>query len=207
MENFPYCAERVQEAAPRVSVSRVAAGRVRWTDLAIGLALGFLILGQDGFPQAPIIANVTNAALPALGVPPRSAILAPRSIATIFGTNLADSTVLTTPPWKRTLGGTEVHLAEDSCFDSSCEFVADLLYVSPTQINFVVPEVDGRLLVERGNTAELWRARVVLVRGGVRFDDRSSILGGPGSITIDALYTTTLVSFLESATSAFSPSA
>jgi hypothetical protein len=139
-----------------------------------------LTLPQDGFSQAtPSITNVTNAALPALALPPKSAILAPRSIATIFGTQLADSTFSAIPPWPEALGGTEVHLAEDSCYDSSCEFIADLLYVSPTQINFVVPDVD---------TTKLWSTRVILIRDGVRFDDPSRMLGGPGRITIDALY-------------------
>ena len=46
--------------------------------------------------------------------------------------------------------------------------IADLLYVSPTLINFVVPDVDPRFLL---NT------RIVIVKNGVRFDDRGEILG------------------------------
>lgn len=65
------------------------------------------------------IANVTNAAIPGLDLPPGTASLAPRSLATIWGISLADTTASTGPPWKTTLGGLEVHLANDTCFDSS----------------------------------------------------------------------------------------
>lgn len=133
----------------------------------------------DGQSLPPVITNVTNAAIPALDSPPNSAHLAPRSIASIFGANLASATVSTTPPWKKTLGGTEVHLVTNLCNvpnDPSCEFVADLIYVSPTQINFLVPDL---------GPATLLGTRIVFVRNGVRVDGRYSS-GSPGYFVIDA---------------------
>jgi len=62
-------------------------------------------------------------------------------MATIFGTNLADIIASSTSPWTSPLGGTEVHLASDTCFESSCDLVAKLIYVSPAQVNFLVPDI------------------------------------------------------------------
>jgi len=147
---------------------------MKWNPLVLLLACSFPCVAQT-----PSVTNVTNSALPALDLPPNSVHLAPRSMATVWGANLAANTISTSPPWQRNLGGTEVHLAGDSCYDTSCDLVADLIYVSPTQINFVVPGV---------NPSILWNTRIVLLRDGVRFDDRSRILGGPGRVIIDALY-------------------
>ena len=104
-------------------------------------------------------------------------------MATIFGTNLADTTLSTTSPGSTLLGGTEVHLADDTCFDSSCDLIANLIYVSPTQINFLVPD--------NGSTSckncTLTAYRIVFMRDGQRIDNRSYILGGPGRLIIDPL--------------------
>jgi hypothetical protein len=100
-------------------------------------------------------------------------------MATIFGSNLADTTVVISPPWINVLGGTEVHLADDNCFDSSCDLIASLIYVSPTQINFLVPE---------SASSEQTGYRFVLIRDGQRFDNRMFMLGGPGYIYIDPYY-------------------
>lgn len=139
-------------------------------------ALAFVALAQTTEP--PNISNVTNAALPSLDYPPASLTVTPRSMATIFGTNLADTTVSIAPPWQATLGGTEVHLASDTCFDASCDLIAGLIYASPTQINFVVPSVS--------TSAPSASYRIVLVRNGQRLDNRSYMLGGPGRVTLDA---------------------
>src|ERR1039458_1173088 len=104
--------------------------------ILLSFALVAVVFGQT----APSITNVTNAAIPTLDYPPTSIHLAPRSMATIFGTNLADTTVSTTSPGSNVLGGTEVHLADDTCFDFSCDLIASLFYVSPSQINFLVPD-------------------------------------------------------------------
>ena len=122
------------------------------------------------------VANVTNAALPGLDNPPSTVTLAPRSMATIFGSNLADSIVVSPSPWSSPLGGTEVHLASDTCFDASCDIIANLIYVSPAQINFLVPDTTAAGPVSY---------RIVLLRDGQRIDDQSSMLGGPGRLIVD----------------------
>jgi len=122
------------------------------------------------------IANVTNAAVPGLDNPPATVTLAPRSMATIFGSNLADSIVGSPSPWSSTLGGAEVHLASDTCFDASCDLIANLIYVSPAQINFLVPETTAAGPVSY---------RIVLLRDGQRIDDQSYMLGGPGRLIVD----------------------
>jgi uncharacterized protein (TIGR03437 family) len=110
--------------------------RVHMRNIFSLLALAVLAFGQG----APSITNVTNAAIPSLDYPPESISLAPRSMATIFGSNMADFTASSISPWPFSAGGTEVHLADDTCFDSSCDLIAGLIYVSPTQINFLVPD-------------------------------------------------------------------
>jgi hypothetical protein len=122
------------------------------------------------------ITDVTNAALPSLDSPPNTINLAPRSMATIFGTNLADIIASSTSPWTSPLGGTEVHLASDTCFESSCDLVAKLIYVSPAQVNFLVPDI-----TVVGPTPY----RIVFVRDSQRIDDQSYLLGGPGRVIID----------------------
>lgn len=143
------------------------------------LFLLFLALVTGAFGQSasgPNIANVTNAAFPSLDFPPLTLTMPPRSMATIFGENLADTIASTTPPWKTTLGGTEVHLATDTCFDSSCDLIATLIYASPTQINFVIPSTPT-------NVAAV-QYRIVLIRDGQRIDNRAYILGGPGRLIV-----------------------
>lgn len=145
--------------------------------VAILLALVAVAFGQT----APAITNVTNAAIPALDFPAASIHLAPRSMATIFGTNLADTT-LSASTWSTAIGGTEVHLAADTCFDASCDLIAKLIYVSPTQINLLVPENTAT-----ANAVPL-PYRIVLVRDGQRIDNRQYLLNGPGRVFIDAFY-------------------
>ena len=148
--------------------------------------LSLVALAASAFGQAaPSITNVTNAAMPPLDYPPNSIHLAPRSMATIFGTNLADTTASpSTLPWSTTLGGTEVHLADDTCFDSSCDLIASLIYVSPTQINFLVPDNGSTSCKNCTPTAY----RIVFIRDGQRIDNRSYMLGGPGLLIIDPYY-------------------
>ena len=151
---------------------------------------------------AQTIANVTNAALPGLDLPPGTAFLAPRSLATIWGINLADTTASTAPPWKTTLGGLEVHLTNDTCFDSSCDLIAPLLYVSPTQINFLVPD-DGSaecVLSDTGYACGPIGYRIVFIRDGQRIDSPlnnsecmpgGNYTGCPGYVYIDNWYNAT----------------
>jgi hypothetical protein len=123
----------------------------------------------------PTISNVTNAAFPSLDLPPNQVILGPRSIATIFGTDLADSTVAIAPPWQTSLGGTEVHLVVSFCESGDCEITTQLLFASPTQINFLTPYISGGEEV----------TSVVFIRDGVRYDNQYALGDpGPGLITI-----------------------
>lgn len=144
------------------------------------LILALWIIAPPALAQVPSITNITNAAIPAIDYPPGPVHLVPGSIASIFGTNLADSTVSISPPWQTALAGTEVHLiveyislgnANVPC-GGTCELVAELLYASPTQINFVVPSAPA-----------YETSRVVLIRDGTRFDNVSN---GPGVVLLDA---------------------
>ena len=150
-----------------------------------------LVLAVSAFAQAaPTITNITNAAIPTLNYPPSSVHLAPRSMATIFGVNLSDAAISAVPPWQQLLGGIEVLLVASSVsrydpqqgvtasFPSTEEFITSLIYVSPNQINFVVPDVDP---------TALWSTRIVIVKNGVRFDNLFNIISGTGLITIDAV--------------------
>src|SRR5277367_2269063 len=56
--------------------------------------------------------------------------LAAGSLATIFGPNLAPRAVTGSAPYPLTLGGIRLHVADRP---------AQLLYVSPAQINFIIP--------------------------------------------------------------------
>jgi Bacterial Ig-like domain (group 3) len=155
---------------------------MRWATVRLGGLILFLHGGtQTVLAQTPTITNVTNAAIPAIDYPPGPVHLVPGSIASIFGTNLADSTVSISPPWQTALAGTEVHLiveyislgnANVPC-GGTCELVAELLYASPTQINFVVPSAPA-----------YETSRIVLIRDGARFDTVST---GPGLIYLDAI--------------------
>lgn len=93
--------------------------------------------------QAPVVSSVLNAASfvtpPAIGH-----AVAPGSLASIFGQNLATSTVTGSAPYGTSLGGTSVTVSG---------IPAPLLYVSPTQINFQVPS-EIVLPVEGGSYIE-----------------------------------------------------
>lgn len=154
--------------------------------LLLALVLPVCAFGQV---SVPTITSVTNGAMPTLNYPPSSVHLAPRSMATIFGVNLADAAI-SAQPWQQFLGGIEVHLVASSVarydpqrgvtarFPATDDFTAPLIYVSPTQINFVVPDVDP---------TALWSTRIVIVKNGVRFDNLFNTISGTGLITIDAV--------------------
>jgi hypothetical protein len=64
------------------------------------------------------------------------------------------------------------------------ELTVNLVYVSPTQINFVTPE--SYITASTGSSGPvLTTGRIVLIRDGVRFDARYDITGGPGYMTLD----------------------
>jgi uncharacterized protein (TIGR03437 family) len=61
---------------------------------------------------------------------------APDGIAASFGTNLATSTVIASGALQTTLGGTSVSVTNKA---SGASAAAELVYVSPSQVNWVVP--------------------------------------------------------------------
>jgi hypothetical protein len=166
--------------------------------MACVLSFMALVAAASGQTEAPSIANVTNAAISAIDLPPNSATLTPRSMATIFGTNLAHFAISAVPPWQKSLAGTEVHLVVDQISSGTlqggitlktpcsedCDLAVDMVYASPTQINFVTPDVPT-------TNANEWIAkhcRIVLVRDGVRFDNLFNTISGVGLITLDPVW-------------------
>jgi len=132
-------------------------------------ALVSIAVGQT----TPSITVITNAALPDLDEHPYGAVrLQPRSMATIFGNNLSTETASTTPPWTTALGGIELHFVPlgVGCGTYSpptggCDILASLIYVSPTQINFLVPDISAPV----SNQQDLPLDAVIVI-GGQRFD-------------------------------------
>jgi uncharacterized protein (TIGR03437 family) len=64
-----------------------------------------------------------------------TAIVAPGSLATLYGPTSATGNLTATPHWPTRLGGISLEILDDS----GMRRLAPLLYVSPTQINFQVP--------------------------------------------------------------------
>jgi len=141
--------------------------------------LGSSTLGVSLTVRRPIVSftGLSNAALPSLDAPGQRARLAPRSVASVYGMGMADTEAVAPSPGATVLGGTEVHLASNDCFDASCDLVAKLIYVSSAQINFLVPDV---------TLAAPADYRLVFVRDGQRVDDQSCAAGGSGCLTIDS---------------------
>ena len=143
----------------------------------LSFALVVAAFGQT----TPSVTAITNAALPGMDAHLPTTLKA-RSMATIFGSNLSSSTASTPPPWVTTLGGVEIHLVPlyTACETTnppasmSCELVADLIYVSPTQINFIVPEVSPSDYGQQ----EL-ALKVVFVKDGIRSDGLLSFYVSP----------------------------
>jgi uncharacterized protein (TIGR03437 family) len=63
-----------------------------------------------------------------------SALVAPGSLATLFGTTPVTSSLSASPPWPTQLGGISLEIE-----DGGTARLAPLLYVSPSQINFQIP--------------------------------------------------------------------
>ena len=111
---------------PPVAVDVNGDGKV---DVVGPFPIGAVSLLNISQPQAAV--TVVSAASFAVGA------VAPESLAAAFGKNLAASTAVATEgqPWPTTLGNTTV-LVQDA---SGTTRPAELLYVSPEQVNFVVP--------------------------------------------------------------------
>jgi len=173
---------QVSPATLTVSVNPLAMavgeyfGTIQITSSSTQSWLGTSLVNVTLIVRQPIsITSITNAAIPSLDLAASTVSLAPRSMATMAGTNLADGTTSTAPPWTNALSGTEVHLASQTCFDSSCDLVAGLISVSPSQINFLVPDT-----ADTGPVTY----RVILLRDGQRIDNRYAE-NGPWRLIID----------------------
>ena len=105
--------------------------------LLLGLMVARCGLGADDAPGPRDAPNYTAASI-VNAADNQSDILAPNTIGTIYGVNLAYSTAALTPGDIR--GGVlpiVLGASETSVYVGN--FAADLYYVSPTQINFLVP--------------------------------------------------------------------
>jgi hypothetical protein len=79
------------------------------TSFGGGMAIILLVV-QPTAGLLPNISGLTNAAIPALDIPSGTLNVSTRTLATIFGTHLADGIGVSSSPGTTVLGGTEVHL-------------------------------------------------------------------------------------------------
>lgn len=95
-------------------------------------------IGSDGHSVNVLINNSGTpvASAPAFLVGNGDIVLAPGALGSIFGTGLSSTTASATVPLPTAIGNTIVELVDYS----GKTFQAPLLYVSPTQINFQVPD-------------------------------------------------------------------
>jgi uncharacterized protein (TIGR03437 family) len=96
-----------------------------------GLALALLSASPTFSQASPTITSITNASRPTASYP----ALAPGDVAVIVGTGLADCIVSVAAP-QTSLCGVEAHLVS-----INSDLLAGLLYVSPTGISLVVPNI------------------------------------------------------------------
>lgn len=107
-------------------------------------------------------ASVVNAALPSITL--ASTTVAPESIASLYGSNLATGTeAAPTLPLPQSLAGASVSITDASGAVST----APLFYVSPTQINFAIPAglATGQASIRVAN--QTTTANVALVAPGI----------------------------------------
>jgi hypothetical protein len=114
------------------------------------LLLCFGVFGSNA--QTPTITGIVSSAIPDLNwatfgnaLDPSQVVLPPRSLATIFGSQLATTTTLASSvPLPTQLGSVQLQIETGDCVaggeDGTCNIPLYLLYVSPTQINFVTPD-------------------------------------------------------------------
>ena len=97
------------------------------------------LVGPSGNNELSVLMNNTpgrDASANAVSAANYTPLVAPGSIASVFGSGLASTTAQANgPPWPTSLANTSVQV-EDA---NGMAREAQLLYVSPTQINFVIP--------------------------------------------------------------------
>jgi uncharacterized protein (TIGR03437 family) len=85
----------------------------------------------------------------------------PGSLVSAFGLNLAPVTVAATSyPWPTTLGGIRLHVQDRS---HAGDMLASLSYISPTQINYVMPSSDPFAWISIERVGSPWVAQGVSV--------------------------------------------
>lgn len=118
----------------------VAVGKGQLT--ATGQAY-FKLVQQDGIPMASSLSNASYATLPTVFNPScgttgnpcnANSTVAPDMIVSAFGADLANTTIPATA-WSTDLGGTMATLVDSS----NTSFPVEMDYVSPAQMNYMVP--------------------------------------------------------------------
>jgi uncharacterized protein (TIGR03437 family) len=124
-------------------------------------------VAPDGMGLSLLINNTsgTDASVAAVSAADYHGVIAPGSIASVFGNALANTTVSATMlPFPATLGNTKVRILDQN----GVEHLAGLVYVSPTQINFLVPPETAKgyaiINVDNGKTPLVLGARATPVR-------------------------------------------
>jgi uncharacterized protein (TIGR03437 family) len=154
----------------------------------------FLVLAcSAAFGQTPkITATVSSATFQNLNnAPGGPTVVMPRSLLSVFGENLSSSTsTAESRPLPKTLAGVQLIVANSEgeepalCGDPKyternrniyCETPVELYYVSPTQINFVVP-----------NSYFTGTVRILLVKDGVRHTNLGTLREAGFYMTISA---------------------
>ncbi len=130
------------------------------------LASGYTIVGYSNAAQASISVMLNDSpgnGFTATGVSSATYTwpVGPGSLVSAFGFGLAPATVTATSyPWPTTLGGIRLHIQDRT---HTSDMLAPLLYVSPTQINYVMPSSDPFAWISIERVGSPWIAQGVSV--------------------------------------------
>ena len=150
-------------------------------------------LGEDPSPAISLLPNDSPgnpASVTAVSAVTGAEAIAPASLSSIYGSHLSSTTAIAdSPTWPTVLGGTRVHIRDSS----NVERLAQLVYVSPAQINFLVPKDTATgwaiITIDNGTTpfVEGTRATPVnsLAPGFFTLDERG--MGVPAATAVRVL--------------------
>jgi uncharacterized protein (TIGR03437 family) len=129
--------------------------------------LDLIGVAPDGMGLVLLINNTsgTDGSVAAVSAADYGGVIAPGSIASVFGNALANTTASAmTLPFPTVLGNTKVRILDQN----GVERLAGLIYVSPSQINFLVPPETAKgyaiINVDNGKTPLVLGARSTPVR-------------------------------------------